>query len=123
MCADIDELPPQVAQFAEHYKGLAATSHAPIPPAMGVIEGSVGFIANDIERAREGDILAALQVAHFLGTNRQPFQSLQRPLRTPWRQARACTAKQSDNRSLDIWAVDLTRTRGINPCLTVRAIR
>ena len=68
MCADIDELLPQFAQFAEHYKGLAVASHAPIPPALGVIEGSVDFIANDIDRAREGDILAALQVAHFLGT-------------------------------------------------------
>ncbi len=65
MSADIDKLLPQFAQFAEHYKGLAMASHAPIPPALGVIEGSVGFIANDIDRAREGDILAALQVAHL----------------------------------------------------------
>ena len=34
MSADIDKLLPQFAQFAEHYKGLAMASHAPIPPAL-----------------------------------------------------------------------------------------
>ena len=68
ICADIDELVPQFAEFADHYKELAMAQHGPIPPALGVIEGSVGFILNDIGQAREGDILAALQVAHFLST-------------------------------------------------------
>lgn len=68
ICADLDELVSKFTGFAEHHKGLAMAQQGPISPALGVIEGSVSFILNDIGRAREGDVLAALQVAHFLST-------------------------------------------------------
>ena len=66
--ADIDETIPQYQEYADHHKALVVGGQAEFAPALAVIEGAITFIMQDIDRAREGDVLAALQVAHFLTT-------------------------------------------------------
>ena len=63
---DIDEMIPQFTAFADHHAGLAEVGQFALHPALGVVAGSVQFILNDINRAREGDVLAVLQSCSFL---------------------------------------------------------
>ena len=82
--ADIDDMVPQYRDFAGRYKGLAMAGQVQIPPALGVIEESIDFILADIERAREGDILAALQtkeisLLRFRGSAGDTTNSGQKP--------------------------------------------